>query len=80
MPSVYQGTVVRPQEPKILNLDPPHELRGAPQDRILAYLQQLNADYVVRHPREHDLSARMQSYELAARMQVVARQALDISQ
>ena len=80
LPSVYQGTVVRPQEPKILNLDPPPELRGAPQGRILAYLQQLNADYVVRHPREHDLSARMQSYELAARMQVAARQALDISQ
>ena len=29
LPSLYQGTVVRPQEPRILNLDPPPHLRGA---------------------------------------------------
>ena len=29
LPSLYQGTVVRPQEPRILNLDPPPQLRRA---------------------------------------------------
>jgi len=80
LPSVYQGTTIRPQEPKILNLESPPHLRGAPQGRMLSYVRQLNADYSLRHPRENDLSARMQSYELAARMQVAAREALDISQ
>ncbi len=28
LPSLYQGTVVRPQEPRILNLDPPPHLKG----------------------------------------------------
>jgi hypothetical protein len=79
LPSVYQGTVVRPQEPRILNLDPPANLRGAAQERFLNYLQTINREHLDRHPREHDLSARIQSYELAARMQVAAKEALDIS-
>src|SRR4051812_24785216 len=29
MPPLYQGTVLRPQEPRILNLDAPPDLRGA---------------------------------------------------
>ncbi len=31
LPSIYQGTVIRPREPRILNLDPPPHLKGAPQ-------------------------------------------------
>lgn len=79
LPSLYQGTVVRPQEPRILNLDPPVHLRGEEQRRFLAYLQQVNRRHLDRHPGEHDLAARIQSYELAARMQVAAKEALDIS-
>ena len=79
LPSLYQGTVVRPQEPRILNLDPPQQLKGAAQERFLEYLQQINREHLDRHPREHDLAARIQSYELAARMQVAAKEALDIS-
>ena len=30
MPPLYQGTVLRPEEPRILNLDPPPHLRGEP--------------------------------------------------
>lgn len=79
LPSLYQGTVVRPQEPRILNLDPPGQLRGPAQERFLDYLQQVNREHLEQHPREHDLAARIQSYELAARMQVAAKEALDIS-
>ncbi len=80
LPSVYQGTVVRPTEPRILNLDPPAGLRGATQERFLSYLEQINRQHLEQHPREQDLAARIQSYELAARMQVAAKQALDIAQ
>jgi hypothetical protein len=80
LPSLYQGTVIRPVEPRILNLDPPPQLRGAAQERYLSYLQQLNRDHLEQHPRETDLSARIQSYELAARMQLSAKEALDLSQ
>ena len=34
-PSLFQGTLVRPTEPRILNLDPPPALAGAPQERQL---------------------------------------------
>lgn len=79
LPSLFQGTVVRPREPRILNLDPPAHLRGEPQQRFLSYLNQLNRNHAEQHPGENDLEARISSYELAARMQTAAREALDIS-
>jgi len=79
LPSMYQGTVVRPVEPRILNLDPPPKLRGKNQEQILSYLRQINREHLAEHPGEHDLSARIQSYELAAGMQVAAKEALDVS-
>ncbi len=78
LPSLFQGTVVRPREPRILNLDPPKHLEGAPQQRSLAYLKRLNRQHLERHPGESDLEARIASYELAARMQTKAKEALDI--
>ncbi len=47
---------------------------------MLNYLRKLNQDHLAQHPGEHDLTARMQSYELAAGMQVAAKEAMDISQ
>jgi hypothetical protein len=79
LPSLYQGTVIRSEEPRILNLDPRPDLRGPAQARFLSYLHQINAEHLDRHPRENDLDARIKSYELAARMQVAAKEALDIS-
>jgi hypothetical protein len=79
LPSLYQGTVVRSQEPRIENLDPPAHLRGAPQERYLSFLDQLNRSHLERYPGELDLEARIASYELAARMQTAAKEALDIS-
>lgn len=80
LPSLYQGTVIRPREPRILNLDPPRELRGQPQQRYLEYLAELNRDHLSRHPGELDLEARIASYELAARMQSAAKEAVDLTQ
>lgn len=80
LPSLYQGTVVRPQEPRILNLDPPAFLRGEPQVAQLALLDQINAAHLAEHPSESDLQARMASYALAAKMQLAAKEAFDISQ
>ena len=79
LPSIYQGTVVRPREPRILNLDPPEHLRGVPQDNMLKFLDNLNREHLAAHPAETDLDARIASYELAARMQTAAKEALDIS-
>jgi hypothetical protein len=79
LPPLFQGTVIRPREPRILNLDPPAHLRGARQQQNLSLLADLNARHLERHPGEADLEARIVSYELAARMQTAAKEALDTS-
>jgi hypothetical protein len=80
LPSVYQGTVIRPKEPRILNLDPPMSLKGAAQARYLDFVGGLNRRHLGERPGETELEARIQSFELAARMQVAAKEALDLSQ
>lgn len=79
LPSLFQGTVIRPREPRIPNLDAPLHLKGRVQDRQLRYLEALDRDHLAAHPGENDLAARIASYELAARMQTAAKEALDIS-
>ena len=79
LPSIFQGTQIRPTEPRILNLDPADHLKGLPQDAQLALLQKANREHAALHPGEHDLDARIAAYELAARMQTAAKEALDIS-
>jgi uncharacterized protein (DUF1501 family) len=79
MPPLFQGTVVRAKEPRILNLDPPPHLRGALQQSNLSFLAGLNQEHLELHPGEADLEARIASYELAARMQTAAREALDLT-
>lgn len=80
MPPLFQGTVLRPKEPRILNLDAPTHLQGELQQQNLEFLQELNRRHLQRYPGEADLEARIASYELAAGMQTAAREALDISQ
>jgi hypothetical protein len=80
MPPLYQGTVLRPQEPRILNLDAPPQLRGTVQAQNLEFLNRLNRRHQSLRPGEADLETRIQSYELAAAMQTAAKEALDISQ
>jgi hypothetical protein len=80
LPSVYQGTVIRPKEPRILNLDPPMSLKGDAQKRYLDFVDGLNRGHLDARPGENELEARIQSFELAARMQISAKEALEISQ
>ncbi len=80
LPSLYQGTVVRPTEPRILNLTPPLHLKGAAQAGYLDYLSSLNQNHLRQRPGELDLQARIASYSLAAKMQTAAKEALDLNQ
>jgi hypothetical protein len=79
MPALYQGTVLRAKEPRILNLDAPTHLRGKLQDQNLSFLAELNKRHAAQHPGEAELESRIASYELAAAMQIEAKEALDVS-
>ena len=79
LPSLYQGTVLRAKEPRIFNLNAPANLKGDVQRNYLGFLNQINQAHLVKRPGEHTLQARIDSYELAARMQTAATATLDIS-
>ena len=79
LPSLFQGTVIRPVEPRILNLQPPSHLAGEVQDRYLQMVQSLNQRHAQARPREDELLARIENLQLAQRMQSAAREATDIS-
>ena len=79
LPAVYQGTPFRPGDSPILYLDRP-ELRSAQQQRAsLDLLKQLNNLGAASYPHDTELLARLQSYELADRMQTAAPEAVDLS-
>ena len=80
LPSIFQGTLVRATEPRIFNLQGPRHLRGAVQRNQLSFLDRFNRQHLDQHPGENDLEARIASYQLAARMQLAAREAFDLSQ
>lgn len=79
LPAVDQGTVIRPgtSEP-ITHLKAP-ELFGGKADRdAQEILKRLNGQYAEQRPGDSRLDARIRSYELAARMQLAAPEALDL--
>jgi hypothetical protein len=82
LPGIYQGTFIDPQfrevEKLIENIRSPHATT-AMQRRQLDLVQKLNAQH--RRAREADpkLDARIQSFELAFRMQMEATDAFDVS-
>lgn len=79
LPSVFQGTHLSPQGEPIDNLKPPAAMVPGAQKAQLDFLEQLNAAHLQRHPEERDLAARIQSFQLAYRMQSAAPEALDIT-
>ena len=79
MPPLYQGTVLRPKEPRIPNLARRPEVSGPVQRDNLNLLAELNRRHAALHPGEADLESRIAGYELASRMQTAAAEALDVS-
>jgi hypothetical protein len=78
LPAVYQGTAFRPGPSPILNLERPAELGAAEQRSNLDLLKRLNQHSAARHPEDTELQARLNSYELAYRMQSAAPEAVDL--
>ena len=79
LPSVYQGTWLKPQGAPIDNLKPPADLNDSRQRAQLNLLASLNRQHLQQHAAERDLAARLESFELAYRMQVAAPEALDVT-
>ena len=77
LPGVYQGTHLRPKGRPIDNLDLPQGLDPATQRRQLDLMARLGRRHQEFDPADQALAARLESFELAYRMQMAAPEALD---
>jgi hypothetical protein len=79
MPATFRGTEFRAEGQPLPNLSTPAALPAGAADDNLAFLARLNRLHQASYPRESVLEARIQNYELAARMQLAATSGLDLS-
>jgi uncharacterized protein (DUF1501 family) len=80
LPATYQGTTMRPGKAPILHLTPPAGMEHRDQLAVLRYLQEENEEHRAIRQMDDQLSARINTYELAYRMQAEAPQLVDFSQ
>jgi len=83
LPASHQGTVINPSAPA-----PIPDLTSAPGAKFataqasedgLSLLQRMNRQYATDRPGDSRLPARVESYELAAKMQLAAPEAFDLT-
>ena len=79
LPAYLQGTPLRASGSPILDLHPPPGFTKTRQRRTIDLVQQLNSGHAAKHPDNDQLRARMQSYELAFRMQTEIPATLDLT-
>ena len=79
LPATYQGTHLRKDGPPILHSQPPSNVTDAQQRSRLELLRELNGIHADKWPAEDELEARIESYELAYRMQASAPKAVDLN-
>jgi Protein of unknown function (DUF1501) len=79
MPAVYQGIRVQGDNEPIPNLNTPAGVSEAQQRGKFDFLNEINARFAAGHPEQSELDARINSYELASRMQAEAPHAIDLA-
>ncbi|MDQ6700573.1 MAG: DUF1501 domain-containing protein [Acidobacteriota bacterium] len=79
LPPFYQGTPLRPSGSPILDMDPPPGVAKETQRADLDLIADLNRIEQQEHPEQRELAARIESYELAFRMQAEMPGAIDLS-
>ena len=79
MPAAYQGVPFRSSGEPIAYLTPPNNVSRAQQRARLDLLKQWNTEFAAANPAETQLAARINTYELAYRMQMSASECTDLS-
>jgi hypothetical protein len=80
LPPQYQGTVFREQGSPVLNLQPKTPRSATVETARANLLRRLNERHLAQRPGELELEARIETFELAGRMQLAATDALDLTQ
>ncbi len=79
LPPVYQGTPFRPTGSPILNLSKQYKQPTDVSATASELLKTLDKIHRSKRPHRQNLDARIESYGLAARMQLTANEALDLN-
>jgi hypothetical protein len=79
LPAIFQGTEFSSNGTPVHHLNRPESIPGDARMRSLQLLADLNRRHQQRHPLNSELDARIQNFELAARMQLEATSVLDVS-
>jgi hypothetical protein len=78
MPAAYQGTLFRSVGSPLLDLATPSGISDRSQRHGLDLLKELNQTHLTTRPGESELAARIESYELAYRMQTTASEVVNL--
>jgi hypothetical protein len=79
LPSTFQGTLFRSQGSPVLNLNRQPNISEQDQRAQLDFMAKLNDEHMRRHAGDAEFANRMQSFELAFRMQKEATEVVDLS-
>ena len=78
LPAVFQGVAFNAEKP-IPHLQTPREISRGAEAASRDFLKFLNERHLQKYPSDSELSARIASYELAAKMQLSAASVSDLS-
>ncbi len=79
LPKTFQALALDARRKEVIdNLSRAAQQTDAQQRAQLEFLKQLNQEHAAARPTQQDLAARINSYELAFRMQMAAPEAMDI--
>jgi len=78
LPAVHQGVALRTRGEPIVDLQTPAEVTPASRGAGMALLDRMNREFRDANPGDSALSARIRSYELAAKMQVSVPEAVGL--
>lgn len=79
LPPLYQGVEFSSRGRPVHFLTPDEPIPQAAQDANLRLLGRLNAEHLRDYPGDTELETRIRNYELAARMQLAALEAIDLT-
>lgn len=78
LPATFQGTTFRPGPNPILHLQRPDQMTASRQQRLMEFVRRRNEEHLAARDFDTQLSARIDSYELAFRMQSTAPDLVDL--
>jgi hypothetical protein len=80
LPATFQGTTLRSGASPVLHLQPPAEVGLTREQKALDLIRRMNQRHLEERGADEELAARINSYELAFRMQTAAPGLVDLQE